>query len=171
MKKIIVAAVAQNRVIGKAGELAWSLPADQAFFSSQVQEGWLLTGRTSFESAHGTSTFQDQERVIILTSNKNYQAGKAHIAHTLQEAYHVAEQYPAERLVILGGAVVYAEALADADEMILTEIHAAPGGDTFFPEVDFSQWIETRREDHHKDAQNPYDYSFVWYTRKQVPPR
>ena len=70
------------------------------------------------------------------------------------------------KVYILGGGKIYAESIALADEMILTEIHGTFNGDTFFPEIDLSIWKEIKRENCSADVENRYDYSFVWYGRR-----
>ena len=71
-----------------------------------------------------------------------------------------------EEAVIMGGAEIYALALAQTQRLYLTEVHAEVDGDTFFPEYDKGEWEEIAREDFAAEGPNPYDYSFVVYERK-----
>lgn len=69
---------------------------------------------------------------------------------------------------IAGGSTVYEAALADADKIYLTEVHTDDiMGDTFFPTLDTTQWIETQRIPHAPDTQHAYAYDFVEYIRAQ----
>lgn len=165
MKKIIVAALSKNHVLGKQGELPWSLPKDEAHLKRLIQDGWLLTGRTSYQSAQGDDLFAGRSDVIILTRRPNFSAAGKHIAHSLEEAYAKAEKAEAERLYILGGARVYQQAIEDADRLILTHVHTTIEGDAFFPTIDNSQWREVGREDHSADDRHTFPFSFVWYER------
>ena len=168
MHTFIIAAVAENGVIGKDGNLTWSLPADQAFFFDRIKDAVLLTGRTSFESAHGTQTFQDLSKVIILTSRKDYDAGEAVVVHDLNSAFAAAKQLDLPELAILGGAIVYEQCMDKADTLIITEIHESFEGDTCFPSIDPEIWTETKRQFFKKDATNPYDFSFVEYKNRKI---
>lgn len=169
MRKTIIVARSDNRVIGRQGDLPWHLPADLAFFQSLIQTGWLLTGRGSYESPQGQELFRGREDVIILTSRQNYRPASGHVAHTIPEALQLAESLGAQRLCILGGAHVYAQTIGLADELIITEVHGIFQGDAFFPEIDPAMWEELWREDHEADAENAWGYSFVRYRRKIWP--
>jgi len=165
MHKYIIAAVAQNRVIGKEGDLIWHLPADQAFFLERIKNSLLLSGRTSYESGHGSTVFQDPKRLIILTTRENYEADGAYIASSIQEALEIAEQLDFPELAVLGGEKVNEQLLDWVDTLYLTEVQEDFDGDTFFPKIDKHTWQEVSRKDYAADAANPYPYSFVTYKR------
>lgn len=166
MKIVIIAAKSENNVIGRNNDLVWDLPADQAFLEEQIKTGLLLTGRKSFESSQGAELFEDTSRVILLTRQKGYQAGRAMIASSLEKALDLAEEHPAERLCVLGGSSVYEAFMPHADQLTITEVHETFEGDSFFPEIDPAHWKEVWREDHQKDEEHPYDYSFVKYLKR-----
>ncbi len=168
MKKVIIAAKSDNDVIGRDNDLPWELPADEAFFRAQIRNCWLLTGRASFESPQGRDIFRDRSDVIVLTRQRGYRAGRARVAHSVDEAFRLARQADARRLCILGGAQVYAQTIDRVDELIITEIHTEVEGEACFPRIDPARWQETRREDHFRDAENPHDYSFVRYQPRFV---
>lgn len=166
MHSFIIAAVADNGVIGADGNLVWDLPADQAFFQHRIRSAQLLTGRISFESSHGQETFRDRNRVIILTRQEDYEAAGSRIAYSLEEAWQLAQAAPYEELAVLGGAKVYEQSLSRVDTLYITEVHAEFAGDTFFPEISRDDWQEVQREDFPADQVNSYPYSFVTYRRK-----
>ena len=155
MKKVIIAAKSDNDVIGKNEDLPWKLPADEAFFKFQIRDCWLLTGRASFESPQGRELFQDRPDVIVLTRQRRYRAGPAHVAHTIDAAFQLARSQGARRLCILGGAQIYRQTIDRANELIITEVHTEVAGDAFFPPIDPDGWRETAREEHRRDADNP----------------
>jgi dihydrofolate reductase len=165
MEIVVIAAKSTNQVIGKDNDLVWDLPADQAFFEAQIKGSILLTGRKSFESPQGASLFRDNPNVIVLTSQENYEAGKARVATSLEQAISLAKQLPPDRLSILGGSSIYKQGMEYADKLIITEVHEIFEGDSFFPEIDTNVWTEVWREDHQMDAENPHDYSFVRFER------
>ena len=164
----IIAAIADNHAIGSNGELAWNLPADQAFFYRQIENAFLITGRKSFESIQGAEIFHNRPFVVI-TSNKNYTIEKGWVAHTISEALALAKREAnGRRICILGGAGIYHQMMDYADELIITEVHTfLEEGDAFFPLISSLHWKETRREDYEADAHNPFPYSFVFYSRIQ----
>lgn len=168
MKKIIVAAVADNRAIGRSGELPWHLPADLAFFRQTIKGAFLLTGRKSYESEQGQELFRNRP-FIVVTRQKDYIAPGALIAHDLPTAFALAERHtqPNQSLCILGGAAIYAAALPSVDELVITEVHTVLlDADAFFPAINPDEWTPYRRENHMADAENEWDYSFVWYHRR-----
>lgn len=153
--------------MGHQGELPWSLPMDEAHLKHLIQDGWLLTGRTSFQSTQGDDLFSDRSDTIILTRRQGFTAPGKHVAHTLHDAYAKARQAGADKLYILGGANVYQQAMDDADQLILTHVHATVQGDAYFPEIEPEDWREVRRENHPADHQHTYAFSFVWYERRR----
>lgn len=166
MKRVIIAAVSDNGVIGTENSLAWKIPADEQFLKEQIQGAAILTGRTSFESAQGSALYACDPKVIILTHQKDYQAPPAVVVHSLTEAFAEAEKLDSDKLAILGGGKVYEQTINQADELIITEIHGNFSGDTHFPAIDPMIWLETRREDHAADTTNSIPYSFVYYQRR-----
>lgn len=150
----MVAAVATNGVIGANGDIPWRIPEDFAHFKRITLGHTLVMGRATYDSIGrplpGRTT-------IVLTRDPGWAADGVLVAHDLDTALALAEDLPGD-VVIAGGAQVYAEAMGRADEQVLTEIHLAPEGDTFYPEFDRSAWTETRRE-----ARAGFDW--VWLRR------
>jgi dihydrofolate reductase len=165
MQKTIIAAKSDNHVIGIQQKLPWHMPADLAFFMEQIQNGYLLTGRNSYGTPESMGVFANRHDVILITRQKDYAPKGIYVAHSIPEAFELAEKLGVQQLNILGGAEIYAQTMHLADELIITEIHTTCEGDAFFPAIDPALWKEVKREDHPADAENPYAYSFVWYTR------
>lgn len=166
MKQTIIAAMSANGVIGSGGELPWHLPADLDFFLQQIQGCYLLSGRQSYESEQGQEIFRGRDFVVI-TRQAGYRAEGGRVCHSIEEGIEAARQSGAKRLCILGGADIYRQTISRVDELIITEINAIVEGDSFFPPIDPDAWREYRREEHLKDAENPFDYAFVWYERRE----
>ena len=102
-------------------------------------------------------------RNIVLSKGEHHFPG-AECFHSLEEA--LAHCDKEEGIYIIGGAGLYAEALAIADRLCLTEIEdATKEADVFFPEIDREIWKETIRESHPADEKHAYAYSFVDYER------
>jgi dihydrofolate reductase len=139
----ILAAVARNGVIGVGGGMPWHLPDEQALFKELTLGHVLVMGRRTFDSIGrplpGRTT-------IVVTRNPQWQVPSKLVlrASSVAEALAAAGEIDDEVFVV-GGAGVYAEALPAADRLALTFVDAEPDGDTFFPEVDWSEWVEVAR--------------------------
>ena len=96
---------------------------------------------------------------IVVSSNPDYQADGCDVISNLAEL----ERLPSStgEYMIIGGARLYDDSLDIASRIYLTEVHAEPEGDVYFPDYDRSTWRETEREFHVADEKNEYDYSYV----------
>ena len=154
----LVAAVADNGVIGADGDIPWRIGDDFAHFKQLTLGHVLVMGRATYESIGrplpGRTT-------IVLTRDPSWGAEGVVAAPDLAAALALAEGIDPE-VFVAGGASVYAEALEVADAQVLTEVHRSPAGDTRYPDFDRSRWIEVRREPH-LEAEIPYE--FVWWER------
>lgn len=156
----LIAAMSRNRVIGYNNRIPWHLPADLAFFHDRTVGKPVIMGRRTYESiGHALSGRTN----IVLTRNAAYDAPDCIVVHAVREALHVAGNAP--EIMIIGGEEIYREFLPIADRIDLTIIDADVVGDTYFPESDFSEWKETRREPHEPDRENEYRYTFFTYER------
>ena len=101
-------------------------------------------------------------RNIVVTRNADWHADGAEPAGSLHDAVRLLEG--AEKVFVIGGAQLYADALPLADELVLTEIDADVAGDTFFPAWDRDAFAETSREPH--GSNSPMPFAFVTYRRR-----
>lgn len=163
MIKSIIVAKAENNVIGKDNDLIWHMPADLRHFKNTTFGHYIIMGRKTFESFKKPLPGRTS---IIITRNKDYQAEGCHVVHDLSQAFKIARDNHQEEAFILGGAEIYKLSLDLADKIYLTEIKASFEGDAFFPEIDYTQWQETMREEHDADEKNPYPYAFVELVKK-----
>jgi len=165
MKISVIAAMSQNRVIGRDGSLPWHLPTDLARFKSITTGHTVIMGRKTYESVGKPLP---NRRTIIITRNNDYQCADVFIAHSLDEALdHAAHE---DEVFILGGETVYRIALPRADRLYLTIIHATIEGDTYFPTLDFDDWKLVEDERHEIDERHAYAFSFRRYERASTPP-
>ncbi|MCB9727375.1 MAG: dihydrofolate reductase [Deltaproteobacteria bacterium] len=137
---VLVVAVADNGVIGAAGELPWDLPEDLRHFRRMTVDHAVIMGRRTWETLPGPLP---RRRNIVVTG-RPLRADGVEVAASVPEAIALARQTDPEPRVV-GGAVIYAAALPVATRIHLTEVHATPEGDTFFPPLDRSQWREVER--------------------------
>lgn len=124
----------------------------------------MIMGRKTYESMGKPLPNRTS---IVITRDKNYKVPTGHyVVHNLEAALEVARTKNLPQVFVLGGAEIFKLAFPLVDEMIITEIHARPEGNTFFPEWDESKWEINARSDFLKDNKNAYDYSFVTYQKK-----
>ena len=154
-------------MIGRNNKLPWYLPNDLKYFKQVTFGKPVIMGRKTWESLKGPLPGRTN---IVITRQPAYQAEGAKVVATVDDAITMAENVAfiegQEEAVIMGGAEIYALALAQTQRLYLTEVHAEVDGDTFFPEYDKGEWEEIAREDFPAEGPNPYDYSFVVYERK-----
>ena len=141
---VLVAAVADNGVIGADGRLPWHLPDDLAHFRRVTTGNVVVMGRKTFESIGRPLPRRTN---IVVTRQPDWTAEGVITASSLTEALDVAEEYDGDAMVI-GGSQIYALAMPLADRQVLTEVHAEPEGDVTYPPFDRTEWEETRREEH-----------------------
>ena len=158
----IIVAMAKNRVIGRDNQLPWHLPADLRHFKQTTMGHPIIMGRKTYESIGRPLPGRQN---IVITRNPDFQAEGCLVVHSLQEALAAVPE--AEEVFIIGGASLYREALPLADRIYLTLVDAEVEGDTFFPELDASEWQEVRRETFTPDEKNPFGYAFIEFVRKR----
>jgi dihydrofolate reductase len=154
---VLVAAVAENGVIGADGGIPWHLPEDFAHFKAVTLGHTLVMGRATYDSIGRPLPGR---RTIVVTRDPAWSAAAGVlVAHSFDDALSLAADLPGD-VMVAGGAQVYALALPHATDQVLTEVHARPAGDTFYPAWDRGEWVETRREP-------GADADHVWWERKE----
>lgn len=156
MTVTIVVAIGDNGVIGADGGLPWPPTGDLRQFKELTTGHPIVMGRATFESIGRPLPGRTS---VVLTRDATWGHDGVISAGSLPEALAAAAALDDEVFVI-GGAQVYAEALATdvVDRMVVTHVHQSPGGDAWFPDVDWSTWHEVARE--------PHDgYDVVTYSR------
>jgi len=159
----IIAAMAENRVIGRDNQLPWRLPADLRHFKALTIGKPIIMGRKTWESLPGL--LPDRPHIVI-TSDTSYQAQGCLVTHSIEEALAAAGQVP--EVMIVGGGAFYEQMLPQADRIYLTLVHANIEGDAYFPNYDMDAWQEIEREEHAPDDKNAYAYSFITLERKMA---
>lgn len=157
----IIVAMAENRVIGNDNSLPWHLPADLKHFKALTVGKPIIMGRNTWESLPGR--LPDRLHIVI-TANPDYVADGCVVVHSLEQALVAAGDVP--EVMIIGGAMLYAQALPLADRLYLTLVETQAEGDAIFPEYSQEQWREVECECHAADEKNPYAYRF--YTLSHV---
>ncbi|WP_409296865.1 dihydrofolate reductase [Peribacillus sp. SCS-26] len=164
MKISLIAAMDENRVIGRNNDIPWSLPRDWEYVKEKTEGCTLILGRKNLKSIRKPLK---NRRNIVLTRQKDVSFEGCEIAHTKEEAMEMSRGE--KEVFIFGGAEIYRLFLPMVETMYLTKIHASIEGDTYFPEVDPEEWIEVSRQKGITDQDNPYTYYFHVYKRKHIP--
>lgn len=168
MRVSAIAALAENRAIGKDNDLIWSLPDDMRFFMDSTKGHHIVTGRKNFESIpHKYRPLKDRVNVVV-TRKKDYEAPGAIVVHDIRAALKVAADAGEEECFIIGGGEIYALALREGllDTMYLTHVHASFEADTFYPEFDEDNWHKEVISEHSIDERHPHAFTIVRYDRK-----
>ncbi|MDE1151921.1 MAG: dihydrofolate reductase [Micavibrio sp.] len=164
----LIAAVADNNIIGNANELPWKIKSEWAYFARMTKGKPLIMGRKTYESVNGP--LKDRPNIVI-TRDKTFQAveGVA-VVHDIQEAITEAQLIAArlgcDEIMVGGGAEIYRQSLPFADRLYLTEIHLKVDGDTAFPAFNKVEWQEVKREFHEKKQGETADYTITVLERK-----
>ncbi|MFD2182181.1 dihydrofolate reductase [Rhodoplanes azumiensis] len=165
---VLVAAVADNGVIGRDGALPWRLKSDMRHFRALTLGHPVVMGRKTFQSIGkplpGRTT-------IVVTRDAAFAAAGVVVAGSLAAALAVARgdalRRGASAIMLAGGGELYREAMALAERLEITRVHAAPAGDAVFPPIDAAAW---RAVAHTPGQQGPEDgapFSFVTYARNE----
>ena len=160
----LVVAIADNGVIGRGNTLPWSLPADLAHFRRLTLDHTIVMGRRTWESLPGPLP---RRRHLVLTRDPAFQAAGCTPVGSLDAA--IAAAAGEARLMIVGGASLYAEALPRADLLYLTQVHAQIAGDTRFPPWEPAAWREVSREERPADERNAIRMTFLELQRLGAP--
>ena len=156
----LIASVARNRSIGLGSELVWREPEDMRWFKRQTLGCPVIMGRKTWDSLPPKFRPLPGRLNLVVTRQSDWQAQGARAAASLQDALaHCSDALDAW---VIGGAQIYAQALALAHSVVVTEIDVQVQGDAFAPQLG-SEWREASREAHISAQGLPY--SFVNYQR------
>jgi dihydrofolate reductase len=151
-----VVAVAENNAIGKDNKLLWSLPKDMKHFKDITTGHTVIMGRKTFESMGKPLPNRHN---IVITRNPELEIAGAEVTHSVSDA--LSRCAADDEVFIIGGAEIYKEALDRTDRIYLTRVHQRFDADSFFPELNMENWVETAREEHQPDAKNQIAFTFL----------
>jgi dihydrofolate reductase len=163
---IIIAAVAENGVIGRGNALPWRLKSDMAHFRALTMGKPVVFGRKTFQSIG--KPFAGRTTIVI-SRDENFSAPGIVVAPNFEAALATARGDALRRnagaIVVAGGADIYAQALPLTARLIITEVHKRVDGDTRFPAIDSKIWRETARSEQKPGPQDDVAFAFVSYER------
>lgn len=157
----LIVALAKNRAIGIDNRLPWHLPADLKRFRALTMGHHIVMGRRTYESIGKPLPGRIS---VVVTRNRDLQIAGCIVVHTLQQA--IAACGDDEEIFVVGGAELYAQALAIADRLYVTEIQQDVQGDAYFPVIDRADWQEISREQHIQQEAPYLKFHYATYQRK-----
>jgi len=156
----LIAALAENRVIGRAGQLPWRLSADLVRFRKLTMGHHVIMGRKTYQSLPSDLPGR---KLVVLSRDAGFAPQDCQVATCLADAIGIAKDD--HELFVIGGESVFAEAIPLATRLYLTQVHASVDGDTFFPEFDWSRWTLVEDSPMAADEKNEFSYSFRRYEK------
>jgi dihydrofolate reductase len=165
---VLIVAVADNGVIGSAGTIPWRLKTDQQRLKAMTLGKPIVMGRKTFISLRRPLPGRTN---IVITRDANFRAAGAVVTVSSVEARAVALgdalRRSAGEIAVIGGAEIYAQWMAYADRLEITEVHARPEGDTHFAAIDAAIWQEVSRLRNPAGPDDSTDFSYVTYRRRK----
>ncbi|MEM8750474.1 MAG: dihydrofolate reductase [Pseudomonadota bacterium] len=163
----IVVAMAENNVIGRDGDMPWKLSTDLQHFKSVTMGKPMIMGRKTFEAIGKPLPGRTS---IVVTRDKSWQSPGVVPAQSLDQALslaaEIAKASEANAICIVGGGQIYAQAMDHADRLHVTRVHAAPEGDTVFPDIDERQWEEVSSREVPAGEKDSAATTFVEFRRR-----
>jgi len=156
----IIAAIADNGVIGRDNDLPWRLSDDLRRFKALTLGHPVIMGRLTYESMGRPLPGRHN---IVLSRTPGFAPAGVEVHRELDDA--IAAVADAEIVFILGGRRLFDAALALADRLYVTRVHAAVDGDVYFPDVTLSEWRLERSARQEADERNEYAFTFEDYVR------
>jgi dihydrofolate reductase len=169
MNIVLIVAVADNGVIGAGGAIPWRLKTDLQRFKTITIGKPVVMGRKTFLSLRRPLPGRTN---IVMTGDGNFRRPGVVVTSSLATAREVATADALRRfateIAVIGGAEIYAQWMALADRLEVTEVHARPPGDAHFGPIDKAIWEEIGRTRHRGGADDSADFSFVTYVRRMT---
>jgi len=167
MDIVLVAAVAENGIIGRGNTLPWRLKSDMQHFRALTMGKPVMMGRKTFLSIGkplaGRTT-------IVVSRDHAFTAPGIIIATSLDAALAAAHgdalRRNADAIIVAGGAEIYAQVLPQASQLAITHVHKKVDGDARFPKIDLALWKEAARSEHPPAAEDEAAFAFVTYVRQ-----
>ena len=159
----LIAALGENRVIGVDNSMPWHLPADFKYFKATTLGKPIIMGRKTWDSLGRPLPGRLN---LVVSRQTDLQLEGAEVFASLDAAVERAQAWAKEQgvseVMLIGGAQLYTQALADADRLYLTRVGLSPQGDAWFPEFDQAQWTLVSNEPHAAEEGKPAFSFEVW---------
>jgi dihydrofolate reductase len=164
---VLVAAVARNGVIGSNGGLPWRLSSDMKRYKARTWGKPMVMGRKTFDSIGRALPGRE---TIVVTRDSAFASPGVFVAHDVEAALALARDRAramgAGAVIVAGGAEIYAQTIARANRLVITEVAVDAQGEARFPPIDPKQWREIRREMGERGPRDDAGFEFVEYERR-----
>jgi dihydrofolate reductase len=168
MEVFLIAAVADNGVIGARGAIPWRLKSDMQRLKALTIGKPVVMGRKTFASIGRPLPGRTN---IVVTRDAGFRRPGVVVTTSFADARAVALGDALRRSVadiaVIGGAEIYAQWMACADRLEITEVHARPDGDTYFAAIDAADWEEVARVRNPAGSDDSAAFSYVTYRRRK----
>ena len=165
---VLVAAVADNGVIGADNAIPWRLKSDMQRLKAITMNKPVVMGRKTFATLKRPLPGRTN---IVITRDRGFDSPGIVVANSFEAALALAQadalQRGAAEIAVLGGADIFAHFMECADRLEITEVHATPKGDTYFPAIDRTIWEEVARVRHDAGPDDDTAFSYVTYRRRK----
>ncbi|MFZ1290626.1 MAG: dihydrofolate reductase [Melioribacteraceae bacterium] len=158
LKKIIIAAVSQNGIIGNNGKIPWSIKQELEHFKNTTLNSAVIFGRKTFESLG--KPLKNRTNIVISKTPESINNNKVLIFPSLKFAYNYLRKNNFEKVFICGGYKIYLSALKNVDKIILSKMKFSVEGDTKFPKINNANWNLIKVE-------NFDEFDVYFYERKK----
>ena len=166
MDIVLIAAIAENGVIGRGNGLPWRLKSDLQHFRALTMGKPVVMGRKTFASI---GKALPGRTTIVISRDRHFAAPGIVVAPSLEAAFAAARgdalRRGVDQIIIAGGAEIYAQSMAVATRLAVTEVHKSVEGDARFPAIDRDLWHEIARTERQPGAEDEATFSFVTYGR------
>jgi dihydrofolate reductase len=164
---VIVAAVAENGVIGQGGSLPWRLKSDMKHFRATTMGKPVVMGRKTYLSLARPLVGRTN---IVVSRDRTFAAPGVLAAPSLEAALAAARGDALRRgeaeIAVIGGADIYAQTMPLAGRLVITRVHLQPDGDTKFPAVDPDVWQEVERTERGAGPDDDAGFTLLVYERR-----
>jgi dihydrofolate reductase len=164
---VLVAAVADNGVIGQGGGLPWRLKSDLRNFRAVTLGKPVVMGRKTYLSIGKPLAGRTN---IVVSRNRDFAAPGIVVASGITDALAAARgdalRRAADAIAVIGGAELYRQTIAHADRLVITHVHLRPEGDTSFPVIDPALWREAQRNEHGPGPDDAAGFTVLVYERR-----
>jgi dihydrofolate reductase len=166
---VLIAAIAENGVIGRAGGLPWRLKTDLKRFRALTVGHPVVMGRKTYLSFGKPLK---NRTTIVVTRDREFAAAGIIAAPSLEAALEVAEgdalRRGAAAIVVGGGADIYSGTIDRAARLEISRVHVRSEGDTMFPAIDPAQWHEVARQDYAAGPDDDAPFTTLTYERRRA---
>ncbi len=163
---LLIAAVAENGVIGANGAMPWRLKSDLRRLKALTLGKPVVMGRKTFDSIGRPLPGRTN---IVVTRDPDFRSPGVVVTGAVADAMAIATGDALRRfateIAVIGGTEIYAQSIGSADRLEITEVHARPDGDTYFPAIDASDWEEVARQRNSAGPDDSADFSYVTFRR------